>query len=135
MKCGQFADDLWTTLKACSNTINAILRELDNFAKFSGLVVNPTKCAVLHIGPWHNSEAKFYTMKKLFWSPKSIKILGIYKYPDSTVMYSDNCADLPDKVENVLKALQHHSFTIMSVVINTLVNTLFIHKFLALPSP
>lgn len=127
---GQFADDLWTTLFPTKNNLDAVLHELEEFGKFSGLKINYDKCSVLKIGPCRNTDAKFYTMKKLFWSPKSIRILGIYIHPDWTIMYHDNFIEMLD-------SWSARTQTIMGkiIVINSLINTLFIHKFLALPSP
>ena len=138
IKAGQFADDLWATLRGDTpDRVNEILRELIKFQEFSGLKLNYNKCAILKIGPWRHSDAKFYTLKKLFWSPKSIKILGIYVNLNPTTMYNNNFLDMLDKVDSLLKAWYNRSLTILGkiTVVNNLINTLFIHKFLALPSP
>ena len=134
---GQFADDLWTTLFPTKQNLDAVLTELDNFGKFSGLKTNHDKCVVLKIGPWRHTDAKFYTMKKLFWSPKSIRILGIYIHPDWTIMYHNNYIEILDKVQDIIDTWSTRTQTIRGkiTVINCLINTLFIHKFLALPSP
>ena len=62
IKAGQFADNLWTTLDASSNNINKMLDELEDFGCFSGLHINPEKCAVLRLGPFKNSDAKYYRL-------------------------------------------------------------------------
>ena len=77
VKSGQFADDLWASLKN-QESVNAMLKLLEEFYHFSGLRINPEKCSVLRIGPWRNSDAKYYTLKRLFWSPDSIRILGFH---------------------------------------------------------
>ena len=82
IKSGQCADDLWTVTPASSSNLNELLREMDNFREYSGLRVNPTKCVVLKLGPFRNTDAKYYTLKKLFWSDGSIKILGFWLHPD-----------------------------------------------------
>ena len=137
IKMGPFADDLWATLVGTRENLERILGTIQNFRSFSGLRLNYDKCSILRIGPWRDSNAKFYTMKKLFWSPKSIKILGIFIYPDATVMYSDNFLDLLENVEDILETWKHCALTLFGkiVVIKNLVNTLFIHKLLALLSP
>ena len=66
IKCGQFEDDLWTAILTEPSSLDAILAELDTFSNFSGLVINPEKCMVLRLGPFRNTEAKYYTMRRLF---------------------------------------------------------------------
>ena len=136
VKSGQFADDLWATLQD-AESLNAMLIELDKFYRFSGLRLNAEKSVILKIGPHKNSDAKFFTLKKLFWSPKAIKILGIWLYPSKLVMYIDNFVDTLDKVKDIIDSWSNRRLSLNGkiVVINTLINTLFIHKFLALPAP
>ena len=137
IKAGQFADDLWTVTQASLTQVNEILKELDNYAKFSGLHVNPEKCAILRIGPWHDTDAKFYTLKKLFWSPGSIRILGILIHPEVLVMYHENFIDMLELVEVRLLSWHNRNLSLIGkvTVVNTLINTLLIHKLLALPTP
>ena len=137
IKAGQFADDLWATIKATQDNLDSILEEIEDFGKFSGLHINPGKCAILKLGPFRNTEAKFYTLKRLYWSPTSLKILGYYVYPDTTIMYHDNYIVAYGKA---LGILENWSFRQLSPigkieVVNSLVNSLFSHLFLALPSP
>ena len=137
IKAGQFANDLWSTLKAKEATVNAMLDELENFRKFSGLQINPQKSMILRLGPFKDSDAKFYTKKKLFWSPKPIKILGIYLFPEKQVIYRENFQEALHRVKDTLDRWKERNLTLMGkiVVINTLVSTIFIHKLLALPDP
>ena len=137
IKCSQFADDLWTSSKATSSSVNAILKELVSFRDFSGLIINAEKSCILRVGPWHNSDAKFYTMRKLYWSPKAIKILGIYIHNLPEVVWYENFYKLLEKVDKILSSWIHRDLSLMGkiVVINSLINTLFIHKYLALPTP
>ena len=137
IKAGQFADDLWTVTPPSQSNVNAILIELENFRKYTGLTINPEKCAVLRIGQHKNSEAKFYTLKKLFWSPKSIKVLGINIAPNIDVLYQENYVELLSKAEQILERWRTRNLTIIGkiTVINNLVNSLFSHKFMSLPSP
>ena len=101
IKAGQFTDDLWTTLDATQESLNAMLHKLDQFYKFTGLFINPSKCTVLRLGPFKNSDAKFYTLKRLFWSPSSIRILGIQVHSDLQVIIKENYFDLLKKVEDI----------------------------------
>ena len=137
IKGGQFADDLWTICKATEGSVNEILTELQNFKNYSGLEINAEKSAILRIGPWQDSEAKFYTLKKLFWSPKSIKILGFHIHPDIMVVFHENYFQNEEKVDGILNTWSNRNLTLMGkiVVVNSLVNSLFTHKFVALPTP
>ena len=135
IKSGQFADDLWATLKNVES-INAILRELEYFQTFSGLTINAEKCCVVKLGPHSNTNARYYTLKRLYWSP-SVTILGIVITTNAKDLYDLNFAPLLIKSENILFNWSHRNLTLFGKisVINSLVNTLFIHKLLALPTP
>ena len=134
IKSGQFADDLWASLVAKEKAVNAMLQVLERYSKFAGLKINSEKCAVLRIGPWKNSEARFYTMKKLFWSPKSVTILGFKICPNYETMIKENLIDKLDTVEQILNSWKSRGLTLIGkiTVINHRVNTLFIHKLVAL---
>ena len=79
IKSGQFADDLWTSLKASERNLQNTLNEIQDFGRMSGLYTNPEKCAILKIGPHRNSEAKYYSMRRAVLVPKVTKnIRNIY---------------------------------------------------------
>ena len=137
IKSGQFADDLWASLLASERNTNAILQELEDFSKFSGLQINSDKSAVLRIGLWKNSNARFYTMRRLFWSPNPIKILGFYIYPDWPRMHVENYDKMLNKIDDIINSWSHRSLTPIGkiTVVNSLINSLIVHKLMALPSP
>ena len=100
--------------------------------------INPEKCAVLRIGTFRDeSDARYYTMKKLFWSPTSIKILGIRISPRWEIMHRENYKNMLEKVQNIYDTWAHRGLTPIGkiAIVNSLTNTLFVHKFLAIPSP
>ena len=136
VKSGQFADDLWATLKNIES-VNAILQELSKFYMFSGLKLNAEKTVIVKIGPHKDTDAKYFTLKKLFWSTGPIKILGIMIALNRECLLQSNFDNMLTKVESALFSWSHRNLTLMGkiCVINSLVNTLFIHKFMALPSP
>ena len=137
IKSGQFADDFWTTTPASQESINATLTEIIEFQKFSGLKLNYEKCAVLRLGPFKNSDAKFYTMKQLFWSDGPIKILGYYLYPDRKTMIYENYEKTFIKAKNIIENWKQRDQTLFGkvVVINSLINSMFAHLLATLPSP
>ena len=134
IKSGQFADDLWATLKGKEQNINAMLKLLHKFQLYSGLRLNPEKCSVLKIGTWRNSEAKCYTLKKLFWSPGPIKILGIWIHLDTDLMYKENFCKKLNKIDGILNNWSQRGLSLIGkiTVVNHLINTLFIHTLTAL---
>ena len=138
VKTGQFADDLWSISPHSQQNVNEILRELDKFSSFSGLVINPQKTAILRIGPHKDdSDAKFYTLKRLFWSPGLIRILGIDITPDRNSLIECNYEQLLKKVEAILDRWVNRQLMLIGkiTVINTLVNSLFTYKFLCIITP
>ena len=137
IKARQFADDLWTTLLGTEENLNETLREINRFGRLSGLKINPEKCAILRLGPFKSSNAKYYTLRQLYWSPGPIRILGINIHTDPSVLYQCNYEDTIRKAEDVLRTWASTNLTVIGkiTVINSLVNTLFIHKFLSLPTP
>ena len=137
VRCGQFADDLWTFMPSTEQQVNVVLEELKNFYLYSGLEINPEKCAVLRVGPHKDTNPQYYTLKKLYWSPGSIKILGIHLHTNISEIWNENYFATLDRVKSILESWGHRNLTIIGkiTVINHLVNLLFTHKFLALPSP
>ena len=74
VKSGQFANDLWTVTPPSQNNVNSILKELQDYGKFSGLRINSEKSSVPRLGPFKDSDARFYTLKQLYWSPGPINL-------------------------------------------------------------
>ena len=137
IKSGQFADDLWTATKADSKCVNEVLVVLERFRNFAGLKINTDKCAILRIGPWKDSDVKFYTLKKLYWSPGSIRILGVNLHSDPQITFEDNFTELLNKTDDILNRWENRCLLPMEkiTVVNSLINTMYIHKFMALPTP
>ena len=136
IKCCQFADDLGSTLIAEESNLKEMMKELKRFGDYSGLKINEDKCVVLKIGPLKDSEAKYYTMRKLFWSPDPINILGFKIHPSWTKMHQENYNNTLEK-SRIIKSWMHRNLTVIGkvTVVNSLINSLFSHKLTALPSP
>ena len=137
IKAGQFADDLWTVTPSTQDSVNETLNKLNKFKAFLGLKINLTKCAMLRIGSHRDAEARFYMLKRLYWSPGPVKILGFHKIADLLKIIKHNFDELLCKAEAILQHWMKRNITIMGkiVVINHLVNSLFIHKLMALLTP
>ena len=137
VKAGQYADDLWTALVPNSRNVNCTLNEISNFGKFSGLKLNYKKTAILRLGPYKDSEAKFYTLKQLFWSPGYIKILGVWITPYESVSISKNFYEVLDEVKTRAESWKNRNLTVLGkvTVVNSLLQSLFLHKLMSLPTP
>ena len=134
-----YADDLWIALDPTSENIDAVLRELEKFRKFSGLTTNYEKSTAMIIGPLRDTDMKFYMQKQLAWAhkDKAITILGMKIHPDWKVVLHKNYYKLLNKMELILKKWVHRSLMIMGKItlLNNLIATQLTHKFLALPTP
>ena len=75
-KLSQFADDLWVGLKRTQKNIDNFFKELDLFAKITGLHVNYDKTQLMRISSLTDSQPLFYMQKMISWS-RRVKILGI----------------------------------------------------------
>ena len=137
MLSAQYADDMWLTLEPSSQNINNVIKELDNYSKATGLTINYNKTVATIIGPLRETDAKYYTLKPLFWSDGPIRILGIMIHPDWNVMHRENYEILLNKVQSIIAKWEHRSMTILGkiTIINSLIASLFVHKFMSIPSP
>ena len=77
-KLGQYADDLWLSIKHKKECYLELFKELTNFAEFSGLRINYDKTEILRLGSLIKSDARFYADFPIQWTDKPIKILGIW---------------------------------------------------------
>ena len=131
----RYADDLWVALEPNSENINNLLEEIENFCKFSGLRINYDKTVAFKLGPCRETDAKYYTMKKLFWTNEPVKILGIYFHPDRKKMESKNYGEKMEKIENILKTWQKRKLNIAEKIV--MINALIISQlqFLLMNTP
>ena len=136
IKSGQFADDLWSTLRNIES-LNKLLQLLEEFYRFSGLRINSEKCVVLKIGPHADSDARYYTLKRLYWSPNKIRILGINIYNNYEDIIENNYCSTFEKMDGILSSWYNRNLTVIGkiTVVNSLISSLFIHILMALPSP
>ena len=136
MKNIHYADDLWSALEPNENNIREAFMELERFSRFSGLTINYGKSVAKIIGPLKKTNARLYTLKPLFWSEGPIKILGSVVDTDKDKINVENFDRLLDDIEHRLSNWTNRSLTLIGkiVVLNTLIASLFVHKFMALPT-
>ena len=137
MLSSQYADDMWLALKPTTENINNVIQELDRFSKYSGLTINYDKSVATIVGPMRDTDAKFYTLKPLFWTDGPFRVLGIMIHPDWQVMYQENYVKLLQKVKAILKTWSTRNMTPLGriAIVNSLVASLFVHKFMCIPTP
>ena len=86
----QYADDIWVTLCPLQDSLNELIEEMYRFYTFSGLEVNYSKTVGYKLGSCRDIDAQHYLMKKINWSDKYTKILGIWYHPNSLLMHKYN---------------------------------------------
>ena len=131
-----YANNLWLALDPMNANIDEVLKELNDFETFSGLTINYEKSIAVKIGPHRDTDAKYYTMKKLFWS-FLYKILGIQMNPDWRKMHEENYGSTLKKITAILHQWQNRNLLIMGkvAIITSLIASLLTYKLACLPSP
>ena len=84
-----------------------------------------------------HTNAKFYTQKKLFWLKGGIKVLGIEIHADAQVTINVNYMNALERVERVIQSWKHRKLSLLGkiAVINSLMTSQFMYKFMVLPDP
>ena len=75
-KIGQYADDLWSLIKALQSNFDNLINEVEYYCSQTGLKVNYNKTQVVRINSMRNGNAHYYSEKPLIWSTGT-KVLGI----------------------------------------------------------
>ena len=135
-KIGQYADDLWSLIKASQENLNNLLKTVQNFCAGTGLRINYNKTQIVRIGSLRNSDATYYTEKPIHWSP-STKILGITINPNREEMLKQNFDSLLAKMAKVLNVWKSRTLTLMGriQVVNSLIISMCTQKFTCLTTP
>ena len=124
----QYADDMWVALDPQEDNLNHLLDELEHFSKFSDLIINYDKSTAFTLGPLRDSDARYYTMKKLFWSDGPVKILGVHIHPDWDVMLQHNYYDELAKMKSILNNWTNRLLSLPGkiVIISSLISSLLV---------
>ena len=131
-----FADDLGLLLQFDKSVWEEAMYELSEFEKESGTKINYNKTTVYRIGSLVNSNAAFYTTKKLQWTNEPIKILGVTITANKNDIFKLNIDPIITKMQQILKLWCNRGLSLFGKinVINTLTASLFVHKLAVLPS-
>ena len=131
----QFADGTNIYLKYTKSNIDHILQTLQISERNLGLKVNYNKTTIYRIGSIMNTNAKLYTLKNYVWDDPPITTLGIEVDVSWEKMCNNNLNPLLAKVDGVFSMWNNRALTLSGrvLVVNTLVESLFVYKFSVLP--
>ena len=137
MKSAQYADNIWVCLKPSSENINNLLQVMEEFRLFAGLDINYNKTVAFKLGPCRDTQAKYYTIKKLCWTENPVKILGIWFHTDKEIMEEYNFYRKIPKIKALLQLWKSRHLTLLGKIsiINTLALSQFMYQLAACHSP
>ena len=126
----QFADDTDLFLSFRRECIIEVTKTLDIVEDQLGLKVNYDKSTMYRVGSLKKSCAQLYTPKPIKWSDLPINVLGVWVHDDTSICHDLNFKDLIPKVESVLNVWQNRRLTLFGrvLIVNSLVESLFVHK-------
>ena len=136
-KLGQYADDLWVSIKHKEKCYRALFKELGKFSDYTGLKINYNKTEVLRIGPLKHTDAEYYSELPIKWSDGPVQILGIKVTSCIDKMSEINYLDVLQKVCKICDVWSKRSLTLLGkiTVVNTLILPLFVYRLQVLDSP
>ena len=120
-----------------TDNINEVLREFEAFKEFSGLQTNDHKTVVMPIGASVQDLGRANTVFQLTWTSEPIKIPEIWIHPNMDNMMDRNYRPLLQKTRDTIMIWRYRTMTPLGriQVVNSLVASLFVYRFLCLPSP
>ena len=126
----QFADDLTLFLKFNQKSWSAIENMFSEFEIQTGMKINYDKSLVYRIGSLENSNAKFYSQKKLVWSNEPLKILGVYVAYSRQKVQELNINPLLDKAKTIIDLWKYRDLSLFgkTLLLNLLVASLFVYR-------
>ena len=136
-KISQYADDTSVFLDGSEKSLKALLKELEYFARISGLKVNFDKTQLVWIGSKKFDQNSIKTKWKLIWGKQTFKMLGINFNTDLTKMIKENYMQKVKTLESMIKQWERRSLTPLGKItaIKGLMIPAFNHLFFTLPNP
>lgn len=98
-KANQYANDIWTCIKAEPISFKELLNETEKYCNFTGLKVNYNKSNVLRIGASRNTQIVIPTDVPLNWTSEWINILGVIISSDPVITCTKNYKEILSKVK------------------------------------
>ncbi|WP_176696360.1 reverse transcriptase domain-containing protein, partial [Candidatus Ichthyocystis sparus] len=136
-KISLYADDTIFFLTPKKNHLNALLKDLDQFAELSGLRPNYDKCIILRLGSLHGTTFKLPCNSTLVWSDGPIDILGIHIPKRIDELVKINIENKLQKMKKVLGPWKSTTLSLFGKVtlVNSLCTSQFTYLLMSLPSP
>ena len=136
-KIHQYADDTCITTPFCNNSFLAIFKTFERFKEISGLCVNYDKTEILRIGSLRNSEARFYTEKKINWTNGVITLLGIKICTNMNEITSQNILPIINKIKDMVDTWSKRKLTLYGkiTIIKSLLISQLVYHLSVLPNP
>ena len=133
---GQFADDMDIYLLFEQKHLTQVFKVLERFRLSSGFTVNYDKTQIYRIGSLKFSAATLVTLRQVQWTNTQIKVLGVMIHYDTTSCMNLNYEPIIQKAGAMLKTWQSRGLSLIGkvLVVNTLIESLFVHKMFVLPT-
>ena len=133
----QFADDTCLILDGKEKSFNTAIKELDYFAKISGLRINFQKTQVIWIGSKRYSNDRLGDKYGVQWGKTRFCYLGIEFDVDLTEIVRLNYDKKLVKLKVIIKSWSRRNISPIGrcVVLKSLAITQFNHLFLSIPDP
>ena len=131
----QFADDTTLFLKFDPLVVQVVVEVLQYMEINTGLKVSYEKTTLYRIGSIRNTNARFYSNKKLVWSDEDIELLGV-TITNGPIQNSQDYEKSIEKMKSVMNTWILRTLTLMGKVqvINTLMASLFVYKMMVHPN-
>ena len=130
-----FADDLGLILQYDEKAWSEVTFEFNRFQNLSGMKINYEKSLVYRIGSLKDSDARFYSARKLFWTKKPFKVLGVMLSTDRSELVTENIDPILNKIDSIMKLWINRGLSLSGKIqiVNLLIGSLFVHLLVVLP--
>ena len=136
-KLSQFADDTSLILDGNEESLNEALKELDWFAKISGLKINFSKTQVIWIGNKKYSNEILCPNRNLSWGKTNFKLLGINFDVNLDKLIKINYDEKILQIKSIIKQWSRRNLTVIGriTVVKTLLLPILNNLIMSLPNP
>ena len=130
-----FADDLDLFLKFKESAWQETMRVFSNFENLTGMKISYEKTSIYRIGSLQNSNARFFSNRKVNWINTPLNILGIYVSHDWDECLKLNYEPLITKTRDILNVWKLRNLTLLGKIqiVNSLIASLFVYRMNVLP--
>ena len=131
-KSVQFTDNMNLPLMGDIETLNTTISILQKYQYNTGFKLNFEKSNLLRIGVWRNTDIIIETTQQLCWTNGKINVLGIDINTDCDNSYTG----FLEKIQVITEDWRNKGLSLIgkTIVLNTLVGSLFVCKMNVLPN-